>query len=309
MKKIFILIITNALIFFTYNAFAYKVIKVKNKKVLITFSADESIQVKDTFYVISNRGKKKAIISVTKVRGGKAIATILKGRAKEGWSLRVRKRRAAKKTRKKNSYGSTNRRSSNSYANTSSSSGSKKLFNHLSFLWGTSLNNLTTKNSKVAHSGTSFFNFETSTTFFLPKKPMFGLRILSNSENFTLETRCPSLGICKAEIVYLGGGALAVIQIPVTNKFSLWGGLGAKLLIPISKKITPTPSSTPDNYKYISEDSIKLTSTLLVSGGMTFNFTPKFSIPLNINFTMFPPSDNVSPHYSLNFQTGLVYHF
>lgn len=324
MKKIFILIIANALIFFTYNAFAYKVIKVKNKKLLITFSPSETPQVKDTFYVINNKGKKKAIISIIKVKGSKAIAKILKGKAQAGWSLRVRKRSQISKASPTESHTSENNTSSNSYS-ASYTKKQKKLFNHLSFLWGVSLNSLKTNSSQVGsltHSDTSFFNFETSTTFFLPNKPIFGLKILSNSENFTLKATCTNSGSpkdkkdCNANIVYLGGGALAIVQVPLTSKLSVWAGLGGKLLIPISKEITkltnitePTTGNAGDVYQYLDEKSIKLTSALLISGGLTFNFNPKFSIPINASYTKFPSSTKVEAHSIINFQTGLVYHF
>lgn len=308
MKKIFILIITNALIFFTYNAFAYKVIKVKNKKLLIRLSPGESLQKKDTFYVINHRGKKKAIISIIKVRGSKAIAKILKGKAKAGWSLQVRKRRSASNKQKINrkrpteSYASKATNASNFYRKKQ-----KNPFNHLSFLWGLSLNSLKINDS--THSGTSVFNFETGTTFFLPNRPMFGLKILSSSENFTLEATCTSAADvttdCNANILYLGGGALAVIRVPLARKFSLWGGVGIKLLIPISKEVTKLES----DYSYLNEDSIKLTSALLISGGFKFNFNHKLSIPFNISYTAFPSSDDVTGHSVINFQTGLVYHF
>lgn len=307
MKKIFYLIIVPTILSFTNNAFAYHVVKVKNKKILITFSPEENVQTKDTFYAINNTGKKKAIVLITKVKGNKAIAKILKGRAEKGWTLRVRKRSVVSRpVQPANSY----QPRTNTAATSSYPKKSKKLFNHLSFLWGYSLNRLQTSFEKktIKHSASSFFNFETSTTLFLPKEPMFGLKILSSTENFTLKAKCSdgtTTSNCAASIVYLGGGALAVIQAPLSDKFSLWGGVGGKLLFPVYKKIT----TLAVDYHYLDKASIKLTSALLLSGGFTLGLNSKFSIPFNVNYTLFPSSAEVKGHSSLNFQTGLLYHF
>lgn len=300
MNKVLALIIVNFISFSTYNAFSYEVIKIKNKKLLLKFLPDETVQTKDTFYVINNRGKKKAIIIILKVKGSKAIAKILKGKAQVGWSLKLRKRAIAK-PRIQNTYSAEPSISRPSYAKKN-----KKLFNHLSFLWGYASNSL--KIGNLSHSDSSVFNFETNTTFFLPKNPMFGLRILSSSENFKLKATCSNGSTnvdCNTDIVYMGGGALAVAQIPVSSKLSVWAGLGLKLLIPLSK----TVAKLNKDYNYIDESSIKLTSSFIVSGGLTFNLSPKFSIPLNLNYTMLPSSQAIDSHSIFNVQTGLVYHF
>lgn len=306
MKKILILIVIPIIVLSAYKAFAYQVIKVKNKKLLISFSSQEDLQVKDSFYVINKRGKKKAIISILKVKGNKAIAEVLKGKAQAGWSLKLRKRALKPKPKVVKSYVPKQRASHTNYAKKLNKR-STKLFNHLSFLWGTSFNGL--EIGATDHKGTSFFNFETSTTFFLPNKPIFGLRILSSSENFTLDGSCSNNAAeqadCKTNIVYLGGGALTIAHIPVSREISVWGGVGIKLLIPIKKTVT----NLGPEYDYINVESIKATSGLLLSGGVKFKFNPRFSIPLNVNYTIFPSSDAIKAHSAFNVQTGLVYHF
>lgn len=309
MKKLFILTAVTSIYFFSYTLFAYQVIKVKNKKVLIQFSADEDLQTNDTYYVINNKGKKKAVVSILKVKGGKAIAKILAGKAREGWSLRFRKKGSSfKPTKTYSSPSAASKTYSSAKPRTFRSPKlrafkSKKLFNHLSFVWGYGFNNLSIKSIK--HSDTSIFNFETSTTLFLPKNPIFGLRILSGTERFNIKGKCPSSeSECKTSIIYLSGGALAVVRFPI-NRFTIWGGFGLKLLMPISNKVTKPGAVTG----YIDKSSIKIASSLVLSGGLIFNLSRKFSIPFNATYTRSPSSKSVKTPSSTHLQTGLVYHF
>lgn len=304
MKKLFILVGIFAVYLFSYNIFASQIIKVKNKKVLIQFSIDEDIQTQDTYYVINNKGKKKAIVSILKVKNGKAIAKILTGKAREGWSLRFRKKASTASTPVVSSaQTSVEPTYSPAPVSRPRPSSSKKLFNHLNFLWGFSFNKLSI--NSVKHSDTSVFNFETSTTLFLPKKPIFGLKILSGTENFTIKGKCGTTGAptCKTSIVYLSGGALAIVNFSV-KKVSLWGGAGLKLLMPISSQVTSGAS-----LKYIDKNTIKLSSALVLAGGLIFNLSRKFSVPFNVTYTLSPSAKDIKSPSATQLQTGLIYHF
>jgi len=75
-------------------ALAAEISQIKGNKALLNIQAEE-IQEGTDFYAVDSNGKKKAILHVTKVRGTKAIADILKGTAEPGQSLRPRPQQAS----------------------------------------------------------------------------------------------------------------------------------------------------------------------------------------------------------------------
>ncbi len=66
-----------------------EIIKVKGKNVLL--SLDEAAQKGDVFEIITYSGKKKGLIRITAVKGGKAKGKIIKkkGKIKKGWTARL----------------------------------------------------------------------------------------------------------------------------------------------------------------------------------------------------------------------------
>ncbi len=74
---------------FAFPAFAATVGKVKGKNVLIDLKGDPAAP-GDLFYAVKADGKRSAILKIGKVKGDKAIGTILKGNAAPGMSLELK---------------------------------------------------------------------------------------------------------------------------------------------------------------------------------------------------------------------------
>lgn len=86
----FILVLSSAVflptLFFSPAVEAAYVERVKGKQVLIN-NEDTDIQVGENYYVVVD-GKRRAVVKITKVRGGKSIGVVTKGRAEPDASVK-----------------------------------------------------------------------------------------------------------------------------------------------------------------------------------------------------------------------------
>ena len=74
---------------FSNSSFAAEVIKVKGQSALIDLKGDPAAT-GDLFYAVKPDGKRGAILKIGKVKGEKAIAKIIKGKAAVGYTLELK---------------------------------------------------------------------------------------------------------------------------------------------------------------------------------------------------------------------------
>lgn len=87
MKKMTSRIFIIAALLIASNAWAASVTQVKGKKALVDLTGQDGARAGDEFYAMSAEGKKRAILRLSQVKKGKAVADIVKGRAEIGQDL------------------------------------------------------------------------------------------------------------------------------------------------------------------------------------------------------------------------------
>ena len=282
------------------NANAAYVLKTKGKKLLIKLDDADLVKANELYYVVDYNGKKKAIIAIKKTRGGKALAVVRKGKAKTGWTLIKRPSKINPKVAQASTPHSTPS-SKDPFSPIVITPAKKTL--PIGFMWSYNTNSLDTASTKLK--GSSFLNLESH--YRIPLNDKISIRALFGIQEFNAEAaaaNCPGTSKCSIEILYSYLGGLASVDIPLSSTFLLWVGVGGKLLFPFSKTVAPTSTEN-----FIDEDSIKLTSHLLIGGGFEWTIHPKIALPINFLYQIGPKSDTVTSPTALGIQTGLIYHF
>jgi hypothetical protein len=182
-------------------AWSSEISKVKGSQVLVV---DFDGKVGQQFFAIDGNGKRRAIITITKARGGRAIGQITKGRAAVGYSL-------------------TERRLSRSRRGSASSA------LHLGAIFGYALDSMSVPvlNQTQDLTGSGFsvkaaadYNFSQS----------IGLRLLGGYEAFSVKNN-----IYSTDISYVTLDALGRYMFTPRSTFNLWIGAGLGFAIPFSK--------------------------------------------------------------------------
>ena len=309
MKKLnFILtiIVPIAFIFFTHpHVDAAYVLKTKGKKLLIKLDAVDLIKANELYYVVDYNGKKKAIISIKKTQGNKALAVVKKGKAKAGWTLLKRPSRKKKTVEQTAEASPAPVEEAHSTPPPEPSplppAPEKAQTLPIGFTWSYNINSLEVNGTKLEDS--SFLNVEMN--YRMPLTKDISFRALFGFQKFTAEAteECDSLACGELDILYSYIGGMATLNLRPSPHTIFWIGSGAKVLFPINKTVT---SNQED---FVDEDSIELTSHLLLGAGFEWKIHPQMSLPLSVFYQIGPKSSSVTSPTALSIQTGVVYHF
>ena len=263
------------LLLFSPALFAAEVIKIKGKSALIDLKGDPASP-GDVFYAIRPDGKRSAILKIAKVKGEKAIARVLKGKAATGMTLELK----ASSVTKNSGDGS----------DSADAAGGRKrsywggLFGFAQDSMDVNINNGTTGlfQEKGSLSGSAFsakglFDYELF--------PRVWFRGTTGLEGFSVSgpAKCGAANneVCTADLYYLSFDFIGRYVFS-EGKIRPWAGGGIGLLFPISKKATALESS-----------SISTTNVIVIAGGLDWFISPTMYIPVSIEYGLLPKSDEV----------------
>lgn len=284
--------LTRVLLFFAIfsaPAYAAEIIKIKGKSALIDLKGDPATP-GDVFFALSNDGKKRGLIKISKVKGDKAIGKITKGRAEAGMSLELKPGKAAPTaTAAADSEESEAGEASADGANRKMYWGAMFGFNRTSMkaqvndFTDSTLVKGTTDMSGMSFSAKGLFDYEVFHKIWF--RGMSGLEGLDVSGN----SICGSGNVqaCNAQIWYLTFDFIGryVFQ-EQSAKMRWWAGGGIEMLFPASKKATALNTKT-----------ITTTSVMAITGGVDWQLSPKYYVPISIEYGIFPSSSEVKANW------------
>jgi hypothetical protein len=264
------------------TAFAATVTAVKNKRIMISLDG-EAASSGTEFFVINASGKKVAIVKVTQVKNGKAIAEISKGTAQVGYSLQLKG--GGGKSGGSGSADSYYDKKLTNRARTGNSMGvvGGYLMNSMtaSFIGGV-FGSTYKVNADMAGSGfgaLGFYDYAFSPRWVF--RGMAGLEQYNVSGTITTPD-CANTTNCSVSLTYLSMYGYGRYNI-LNEKTKWWAGLGYGYLYAMSK------SATAINVSQVSANQIFMFST-----GVDIRLSAKSYIPISLEYGMFPTSDSVS---------------
>ncbi|WP_413584684.1 hypothetical protein [Bdellovibrio sp. HCB274] len=281
------LIATLILLSLSINANAAKVTKVSGGKALIDLEGDTAL-VGDQFFAIDSSGKKRGLIQVSKVQGGRAIATISKGSAAPGQSLqRYQGRMSA-------APGEVN--------NTRNSSSGKGAWGIMGGMANSSMD-VKSSTAAMTMTGTSF-NLNGFYQTYLDKN--ISVKGLVGYESLTVAGKapagfsggsCTAGANCTAELGYLGFNALIRYSVYRTSslEFTVGGGLGFLFAMQKSSNVLDTSKITTNQ-------------TIVGSLGVDWRLDRKTFVPIQFDYAMFP-DNNTSSATQMILRAGYGWNF
>ncbi|UYL07564.1 hypothetical protein B9G69_010960 [Bdellovibrio sp. SKB1291214] len=268
------LIATLILLGLSITANAAKVTKVSGGKALIDLEGDTAL-VGDQYFVIDGSGKKRGLLQVSKVQGGRAIATVSKGNVAAGNSLqRFQGRMSAAPSEVNKSRGKA--------------SGSKKSWGLMAGMVNSSMN-VKSSTGSMTMTGSSF-NLDGYYQTYLDKN--ISVKILVGYETLNVTGTassgfsggsCTSGMKCTADIGYLGMNALIRYSFYRTTslEFSAGGGLGFLFAMQKSSNVLDTAKITTNQ-------------TIVGSLGVDWHLDKRTYVPIQLDYAMFPDNNTSS---------------
>lgn len=279
-------------IFFAQFSDAAYVEKVKGKKILI-FLDGMSVNKGDMIETIDPMSKKKtAILRVTTVKDDKAIAQLVRGKAKINQSVQAR---AAKSSSSAEAM-PTSKKSSGSSKKSSSMSSSTFAFGGM---LGVGLDTMELKlpyPTPLETVETTGMGFSLMAAADMKMNDWFTLRALAGIEQFNAKGDSQQgagngyCETCDTKITYFKGSAWGKVNV----FSSVWVGAGLGLQAPLSKETNA-----------LDEESIKSEAVYLVGGGADVDISDDMFIPLQLEYGMTPSSDYAKSTY-FGIRAGLM---
>lgn len=273
------------------TSWAASVSGVKGQKVLISLDGDTVSEGEEFFLINPANNKKAAIVRIRQIKGGKALADLVKGKAAQGYGLQAK---AAAPMSADPSYSPSGDSFSSSKA--SDTGGILRTLKNSYGVTGGMLMNTMNANVSAVDSGTGLKTTSEATM----AGSGFGVggfydMLLTSSivgrgwvgiEQFNVtgdaaSAVCSGSKSCDAKINYLSLYGLAKWYLS-ESKYRFWLGGGGGYLIAVSK------SSMALNASQISTNQI-----FTAAFGLDVQTTRKNYIPISIEYNMFPSSDTV----------------
>jgi hypothetical protein len=259
--------------FFANAVWAASISAVQGEKVLMELGTDSATE-GDLFIAMSPEGKKLGVLRIQKVRGNKALAQVVKGRAEKGWSAVARGSAATKPHKaapvKQEVVTKTDLR--------------------IGGLVGYSMinQNVSVLGTAVSMTGNGFNGGLLGDYFF---NDSLGVRAIATIENFDAQqtittTSCTHVNTCETKIMYGNLGALARWTF-VPGTAGLWIGAGAYLMYPFSKSSNAIDDTT----------TITMTYVLTAALGADIQIGDGMFIPLQVEYGMFPTTSDVTTNW------------
>ena len=272
--------------FIHLSADAAVVKRVKGSSILVDLESDTA-QEGDTYFLIDEEGKKKAIVKITKVKDTQAIAKVMKGKPGEGMTLLFRPKKEAASSR----------------ASHAAAAGSSQSRSHVGALFGFSMADMSVKitqglsTTREDLKGPSFSGHAFIDYAFWEK---IGIRSTFGVQQFnaTGNKRCGDVAnqTCDANILYANLNFMGRFLFS-NGEFRPWVGGGAGFLFPISKSSTA-----------LTQSSITSTSIGFGAAGFDWFLSPTDFLPLSVEYGMLPSSADVSANMiSVRFGYGTTF--
>ncbi|WP_413582018.1 hypothetical protein [Bdellovibrio sp. HCB288] len=279
---------TLILLCLSLTANAAKILKVSGGKALIDLEGDTAL-VGDQFFSIDSSGKKRGLIQVSKVQGGRAIATVSKGAAVAGQSLQRFQGRMSAAPNEVNSR--------------ASSSSGKRAWGVIAGMANSSMD-VKSSTSGMTMTGTSF-NVNGFYQTYLDKnisvKALVGYESLnvsgSKPSSFSGGTCNTAGATCSAELGYLGFNALIRYTAFRTSSmdFTVGGGLGFLFAMQKSSNVLDT-------------SKISTNQTVVGSLGVDWHLDKRTFVPIQFDYAMFP-DNNTSSATQMILRAGYGWNF
>lgn len=267
MRNLYVL--SFALLFLPAIALAGEVTKCKGTNCLIELKGD-SASPGDLIYSSSD-GKHRGILKITKVKGDKAIAKLLKGKAEPGMTTEPRPANAGM-----SKHGGSKAGNSRSYIGGVVGLAMDKM--------SVQVNNFAT-NVPIGTANLSGMSFSALALFDYQMFPQIWFRGLGGLEGFSV-TGAAMCGTgntqtCNATIYYLAGDFLARYLFS-EGDMRPWLGGGVELMFPASKNSTA-----------LNPGSIGTTNAIQVAGGVDWFINKTTYIPISLEYGLLPKSNEV----------------
>lgn len=265
------------LFFFGVSAFAAQVTKVKGKGVLINLSGEAAMP-GDKYFLINSAGKKKAIVQITKVKGGQALGRITAGKAEVGMNL-IRGGSSSSPVAQSSRHDS----GGSSY----SGHGFLRSRSYWGPMLGYGLDSMSVDLNTTPVQSTSMSGSAFAVNAFFDYKlfERVWFRGAAGYQGFSVKSSmtCPNTtAACNANISYFDFSFLGRYLFTDTA-FRPWAGAGFDLIFPVSKSSTALDSG-----------SINTTGVIVITAGFDWSINQNMYIPVSIEYGLFPHSSSVN---------------
>lgn len=252
--------------FASMHADAAKILSIKNGKALIDLEGEASAP-GSLWVARDGAGKRRAIIEITQVKQGRAIAVIKKGNLGAGFSL--------ERMQKPGSSSSSMAASSSDSGSSRGSTGSDK--SRIGFLAGYSMNSMTAKpaSGSIGLTGSSF-SFVGFYQMQLDEKVY--VKILAGYETLSASNETYNV-----DLGYLGITGQVEYKFYQGQSFDFWAGGGLGFLYAMNKS-----SNILDTAK------ISINQTIVGALGMDYRLGGGSFIPVQLSYSMFPDNSSSS---------------
>lgn len=274
-----------SLFILSQSALAAKISQVKNNKVIIELEG-EAATPNSEFFVINPAGKKVAIVKITQVKGGRALANILKGTAKPGYTMQARGSAGAAAAASRGSGAAT---TGDSYYDKKLSQRSHS-GNSWGLVGGYLMNSMTVVTSSI-NASLSGSGFGALGFYDYALSPSLVLRGMGGFETYnvagTNTAASPGnncVADCNVKLPYLsmyGYGRWNFLQ----GNYKSWLGAGVGYLYPMS------PQST-----VFAKSQLGANQVFIFSAGMDVRMNAKTYLPVSFEYGLYPTTATVKAH-------------
>ncbi len=266
------LVFAAALASLGFPAFASTVTKVKDDKIVMALDEGEIYQKDQKVKVLNAAGKPVAIALITLVKGNKAVATIQKGKAKEGLKAELTKASIAAAA------------ASGPTPTDANTSVDRRYVGGIAGIMLDSADvSFTPSGGSKTNVSLSGMGFSAKGLYDMPLSRFYGVRFTSGIEQFITKgsnkTACG--GTCEIKINYLSFDGWARFLF-ANSSYKPWAGVGLSILYPITKTSTT-----------LDEGSIKPTSLFSFGGGVDYQLSSTSQIPIQLEYGFVPSSKEV----------------
>lgn len=282
------------------------VAQVKETKVLINLEGS-SFSSGDEIYLVNESGKKVGLAKIKAIKGDKALAELIKGKANPGMSVQVKVSATGNVDSADQPSIQSHEQANEETSKKTSSSSSKKKKNVGGFLAGYALNTMALTaqysiNKSDINMKDSGYLLKGFYDYTLMKDLVIrfagGLQTF-NAKDTASKNVCDNgnTAACEVSFTYLLGEANGNYYL-TDGSFKFWLGLGYSFLITATKK---------NNVSNLSSDSS--TNQMITAGlGADWWISKQAFIPVSFQYGMFPGSSNVKAE-SLIIQAGYGFYF
>lgn len=279
------------LVLFTSTSWAAEVSAVKGNRVLIQTDGDAFFENDEFFLINPATQKKTAIIRVRQIKGRKALAEIIRGRADIGYTLEAKAPSGV--TASPISSKETSETASASTAAPVRGEYLRQLKNSWGVMGGYLMNSMTanvtykylsvSRTTAASMSGTGF----AATGFYdYVISPALVARMSAGIEQFNVtgsvsELACNNTTTCDAKINYLSFYGLGKYYV-YDNNYRAWLGAGGGFLLAVSKSSSA-----------LNESQISTNQVFTLGAGVDIQRSRKNYIPISLEYNMFPSSETV----------------